>query len=236
MVCVETRHNVGRAEGADQQDGPQRCARHRADYAGGALPPGACEALRSQKMRMLLTHRKLLQSKAIAIENDLRGTLRNFGLKVGMVGTMKFEARIKELVGNLPDLAVLGRIAACRPASATRTDHHPASPPARHRPGRRGVRALNDDPRCRPRGGADLSRHHRRACSVVNPRQSDGEGFNIVLQASPSMARSCCTRTSLAQRLPSNQDQQNYDHKAEAATPVVAGTVKWAAADPTQAA
>ena len=53
------------------------------------------------------THRKLLQSKAIAIENDLRGTLRNFGLKVGMVGTMKFEARIKELVENLPDLAVL---------------------------------------------------------------------------------------------------------------------------------
>jgi transposase len=56
---------------------------------------------------MLLTHRKLLQSKAIAIENDLRGTLRNFGLKVGMIGAIKFEARIKELVTNLPDLAVL---------------------------------------------------------------------------------------------------------------------------------
>jgi transposase len=42
---------------------------------------------------MLLTHRKLLQSKAIAIENDLRATLRNFGLKVGMVGTARFEAR-----------------------------------------------------------------------------------------------------------------------------------------------
>ena len=56
---------------------------------------------------MLLTHRKLLQSKAIAIENDLRGTLRNFGLKVGMVGKVRFEARIKELVENLPDLAVL---------------------------------------------------------------------------------------------------------------------------------
>ena len=63
--------------------------------------------IRSQKLRMLLTHRKLLQSKAIAIENDLRGTLRNFGLKVGMVGKVKFEARIKELVENLPDLAVL---------------------------------------------------------------------------------------------------------------------------------
>ena len=56
---------------------------------------------------MLLTHRKLLQSQAIAIENDLRGTLRNFGLKVGMVGKVKFEARIRELVENLPDLAVL---------------------------------------------------------------------------------------------------------------------------------
>jgi hypothetical protein len=30
---------------------------------------------------MLLTHRKLLQSKVIAIENDLCGTLRNVGLK-----------------------------------------------------------------------------------------------------------------------------------------------------------
>ena len=41
------------------------------------------------------------------IENDLRVTLRNFGLKVGMVGTVKFEARIKELVENLPDVAAL---------------------------------------------------------------------------------------------------------------------------------
>jgi transposase len=32
---------------------------------------------------------------------DLRSTLRNFGLKVGMVGTAKFEARIKELVEKL---------------------------------------------------------------------------------------------------------------------------------------
>src|SRR4029078_861888 len=45
--------------------------------------------------------------KAIAIDNDLRGTLRNFGLKVGMVGTVRFEARIRELVESLPDLAAL---------------------------------------------------------------------------------------------------------------------------------
>src|ERR1044072_8181325 len=56
---------------------------------------------------MLLTHRKLLQSKTIAIENDLRGTLRNFGLKVGTAGRTRFEARIEELVEEIPDLAVL---------------------------------------------------------------------------------------------------------------------------------
>ena len=56
---------------------------------------------------MLLTHRKLLQSKAIAVENDLRATLRNFGVKVGVVGTVKFEARIKELVEDIPDLVTL---------------------------------------------------------------------------------------------------------------------------------
>jgi transposase len=71
----------------------------------GLYRPVHVKTLRSQKLRMLLTHRKLLQSKAIAIENDLRGTLRNFGLKVGVAGAVKFEARIKELVADIPDLA-----------------------------------------------------------------------------------------------------------------------------------
>jgi transposase len=73
----------------------------------GLYRPVHVKTLRSQKLRTLLTHRKLLQSKAIAIENDLRGTLRNFGLKVGVVGKLKFEGRIQELVANFPDLAVL---------------------------------------------------------------------------------------------------------------------------------
>ena len=81
--------HAGDAEGANQQDGPQRRSRHRANDAGWTLPPGACETKRSQKLQMLLTHRKLLQAKAIAIENDLRGTLRNFRLKVGMVGKVE---------------------------------------------------------------------------------------------------------------------------------------------------
>ena len=88
----------------------------------GLYRPVHVKTLRSQKLRMLLTHRKLLQSKAIAVDNDLRGTLRNFGLKVGMVGTARFEARIKERVENLPDLALLvGPLLVVRRVLATRS-------------------------------------------------------------------------------------------------------------------
>jgi transposase len=107
VICVETRHMraVLRAQinKTDRNDARGIAQMMR----GGLYRPVHVKTLRRQKLRMLLTHRKLLQSKAIAIENDLRATLRNFGLKVGMVGTVKFEARIKELVENLPDMAVL---------------------------------------------------------------------------------------------------------------------------------
>jgi transposase len=107
MICVETRHMravlKAQINKTDRNDARGMAQMMRA----GLYRPVHVKTLRSQKLRMLLTHRKLLLSKAIAIDNDLRGTLRNFGLKVGMVGTVKFEARIKELVENLPDLAVL---------------------------------------------------------------------------------------------------------------------------------
>ena len=107
VVCVETRHMQAvlkaQINKTDRNDARGIAQMMRV----GLYRPVHVKTLRSQKLRMLLTHRKLLQSKAIAIENDLRGTLRNFGLKVGMVGTVKFEARIRELVENLPDLAEL---------------------------------------------------------------------------------------------------------------------------------
>jgi transposase len=107
MVCVETRHMQALLKAqinkTDRNDARGIAQMMRV----GLYRPVHVKTLRSQKLRMLLTHRKLLQSKAIAIENDLRGTLRNFGLKVGIVGKVKFEARIKELVENLPDLAEL---------------------------------------------------------------------------------------------------------------------------------
>ena len=52
----------------------------------------------SQYRRLLLTSRELLQRKIYDIENDLRRSLRNFGLKVGVVSSEKFEERVRELV------------------------------------------------------------------------------------------------------------------------------------------
>jgi len=43
------------------------------------------ETPESQRLRLLLTSRKLLQRKIYNIENDLRGSLRNFGLKDGVL-------------------------------------------------------------------------------------------------------------------------------------------------------
>ena len=107
VICVETRRMRAvlkvQINKTDRNDARGITQMMRA----GLYRPVHVKTLHSQKLRMLLTHRKLLQSKAIAIENDLRATLRNFGLKVGVAGAAKFEARIKELVENLPDLALL---------------------------------------------------------------------------------------------------------------------------------
>jgi len=107
VICVETRHMravlKAQINKTDRNDARGIAQMMRA----GLYRPVHVKTLRSQKLRMLLTHRKLLQSKGIALENDLRATLRNFGLKVGMVGTVKFETRIRELVENIPDLAFL---------------------------------------------------------------------------------------------------------------------------------
>jgi transposase len=139
VICVETRHmrailkaQINKTDRNDARGVGQM-------MRVGLYRPVHVKTLRSQKLRMLLTHRKLLQSKAIAIESDLRATLRNFGLKVGVVGTVKFEARIRELVENLPDVAVLVEpLLAVR--RVLRTDHRPA---------RRLLPIVRDDDVCR---------------------------------------------------------------------------------------
>ena len=184
VICVETRHMravlKAQINKTDRNDARGMAQMMRV----GLYRPVHVKTLRSQKLRMLLFHRKFLQSKAIAIENDLRGTLRNFGLKVGMVGTVKFEARIKELVENVPDLAVLVEpllvvrrslreqfvILHRRLLAIVRDDGSVPSP--------------DNDPWRRSSGGTDLSRHCRRACSVPQIQGSWCRVWTDVLQVS----------------------------------------------------
>ena len=109
VVCVETRHMQALLKAqinkTDRNDARGIAQMMRVEL----YRPVHVKTLRSQKLRMLLTHRKLLQSKAIAIENDLRGTLRNFCLKdpkrlITRVGN-DFSSRfpfIAMAVGKLP--------------------------------------------------------------------------------------------------------------------------------------
>lgn len=61
----------------------------------------------SHELRFLLTNRKTLQRKALDIENEIRGTLKAFGLKVGKVSRRRFEARVLELTADRAALLLM---------------------------------------------------------------------------------------------------------------------------------
>lgn len=52
----------------------------------------------ARDVRALLVGRKLLQGKLLDVELSIRGILRGYGLKVGVVSRGRFEARIRELI------------------------------------------------------------------------------------------------------------------------------------------
>ena len=105
VICIETRHTKAflkaQVNKTDRNDARGIAQMMRVNL----FRPVHVKTLTSQHRRALLTARKLLQEKAIAIENDIRGLLRNFGLKVGIVGPVGFGTRIRELVDDMPELA-----------------------------------------------------------------------------------------------------------------------------------
>ena len=54
-----------------------------------------CKSAGSQEVRALLVARELLLSKLLDVEFSIRGILRGFGLKMGMVTRKRFEARVR---------------------------------------------------------------------------------------------------------------------------------------------
>ena len=69
------------------------------------IRPVHVKTVSSQEKRMLLTSRKFMLKQLCDAEGNLRGMLRNFGLKVGPVTRRVFEARILDLVAERPALA-----------------------------------------------------------------------------------------------------------------------------------
>jgi transposase len=61
----------------------------------------------AQRTRMLLVNRQQLLTKALDIENSVRGSLKVFGLRVGVVTRRGFEARALELVADDPILLAI---------------------------------------------------------------------------------------------------------------------------------
>src|ERR671913_1746515 len=105
VVCIETRHTKAflkaQVNKSDRNDARGIAQMMRVNL----FRPVHVKTLTSQKRRVLLTPPQPPQEKAIAIEKDIRRLLLNFGLQGGIVGAGKFEERIHELIGDMPDLA-----------------------------------------------------------------------------------------------------------------------------------
>src|SRR6266403_540633 len=83
VICVETRHMKALLMAQQVNKTDRNDARGIAQMMRvGLFKPVHVKTLVAQEQRMLLTSRKLLQRKLLALESDLRGTLRNFGLKI----------------------------------------------------------------------------------------------------------------------------------------------------------
>ncbi|GCA52283.1 transposase [Sinorhizobium sp. KGO-5] len=92
VFCIETRHTKGFLKASRTNKSDRNDARGIAHMMRvGLFKNVHVKTLTSQKRRALLTARSLLQEKAIALENDMGGLLRDFGLKVGVVSAGTFE-------------------------------------------------------------------------------------------------------------------------------------------------
>ena len=63
----------------------------------------------SQELRLLLNNRRTLLEKRVAIDNEIRGTLKAFGLKLGAVTVAAFEVRVLELLAKRSRLLAMVR-------------------------------------------------------------------------------------------------------------------------------
>jgi len=100
MICIETRHAKA-AMMAQQVKTDRNDARGLAHIMRtGWYKEVHVKSPDSQELRMLLNNRRFLVDKRLATDNEIRGSLRTFGLKLGKVTPATYEPRIRELIGD----------------------------------------------------------------------------------------------------------------------------------------
>jgi Transposase and inactivated derivatives len=107
IICIEVRHAravlSAQINKTDRNDARGIAQMMRV----GLYRPVHVKTLASQKIRILLSGRRFLQTKMLDLENSIRGLLRNFGLKVGTVTRAQYEARIYDLLKDHSDLLIV---------------------------------------------------------------------------------------------------------------------------------
>jgi transposase len=105
VVCIETRHAKAAIAAMSQNKSDRNDARSIAQLVrSGWFKSVHVKSVESQELRTLLTSRNFLVNKVRDHENEIRGALRPFGLKVGQVGANRFAQRVQELVEGRPRL------------------------------------------------------------------------------------------------------------------------------------
>ena len=133
VVCVETRHMKALLTAQQINKTDRNDARGIAQMMRvGLFKPVHVKTLAAQEQRMLLTSRKLLQRKLLDVECDLRGTLRNFGLKVGVVSGSSIRGADPRAGRGLSQPGRHRRAAARRPPGDAPAARRPAQDAARH--------------------------------------------------------------------------------------------------------
>lgn len=107
VVCVEARH-MQTALSAMRNKTDRNDARGIAQMMRtGWFRPVHVKSREARELRLLLVNRHALLARRRDIENTIRGTLKVFGLKVGVVGPRGFEERVLTLVAESATLAEL---------------------------------------------------------------------------------------------------------------------------------
>ena len=105
MFCLETRH-VHAALKAQRNKTDRNDARGIAQLVrAGWFRPIHVKSDESYRLRLLLGHRRVLKRKFLDLENEIRHSLKVFGIRMGAVGRAGFEAKVREITTVDPLLA-----------------------------------------------------------------------------------------------------------------------------------